>query len=218
MHCLKINHHFKYHNKYLNLIKDKYILIKNYYLITELLYYNKLKEGIYVLIDVEFYYKDFKITSVKKSDINILNEWIILNDKFSVDLFSLDKQLFFRRFLEYYLTEEELFLKIEKDSEIYGVFKGRLELQEKSELFIWLYLIDSRFRNNGLGKSMLMEILQYFKNEYYINSFKVGVNLKNKKAIKFWNNVGFNKLRITKNFFEDNKYETSDLLILNKIS
>ncbi|MGN2370463.1 GNAT family N-acetyltransferase [Clostridium cagae] len=170
------------------------------------------------MIDVEFYYEDFKITSVKKSDINILNEWIILNDKFSVDLFSLDKQLFFRRFLEYYLTEEELFLKIEKDGEIYGVFKGRLELQEKSELFIWLYLIDSRFRNKGIGKNMLMEILQYFKSRYYIDSFKVGVNLKNEKAIKFWNNIGFNKLRITKNFFEDNKYETSDLLILNKIS
>lgn len=91
------------------------------------------------MIDVEFYYEDFKITSVKKNDIDILNEWIILNDKFSVDLFSLDKQLFFRRFLEYYLTEEELFLKIEKDQEIYGVFKGRLELQGKSEMFIWLY-------------------------------------------------------------------------------
>ncbi|MDR5586137.1 MULTISPECIES: GNAT family N-acetyltransferase [Clostridium] len=170
------------------------------------------------MVDVEFYYEDFEITSVKKSDIDRLNKWIILNDKFSVDLFSLDQQLFFRRFLEYYLTEEELFLKIEKDNEIYGVFKGRLELQEKSELFIWLYLIDSRFRNKGLGKNMLIEILQYFKSKYCIECFKVGVNSKNKRAVKFWNNSGFNKLRIAKNFFEDSKYETSDLLILNKIS
>ncbi|WP_252224455.1 GNAT family N-acetyltransferase [Clostridium sp. ZBS2] len=170
------------------------------------------------MVDVEFYYEDFEITSVKKSDIDRLNKWIILNDKFSVDLFSLDQQLFFRRFLEYYLTEEELFLKIEKDNEIYGVFKGRLELQEKSELFIWLYLIDSRFRNKGLGKNMLIEILQYFKSKYCIECFKVGVNSKNNRAVKFWNNSGFNKLRIAKNFFEDSKYETSDLLILNKIS
>ncbi|AOR22667.1 GNAT family N-acetyltransferase [Clostridium taeniosporum] len=170
------------------------------------------------MIDIEFYYGNFKITSVKKCDIDRLNEWIILNDKFNVDLFSLDKQLFYRRFLEYYMTKEELFLKIEKDNEIYAVFKGRLQLDNKSELFIWLYLIDSKFRNKGLGKNILIEILKYFKDKYSIKSFQVGVNSKNEQAINFWNNAGFNKLRIAENFFEDTKYETSDLLILNKIS
>ena len=170
------------------------------------------------MINVEFYYEDFKITSVQESDVDRLNTWIILNDKFNVDLFSLDKQLFFRRFLEYYLTKEELFLKVEKENEIYGLFKGRLELEEKSEMIIWLYLIDLKLRNKGFGTKVLLEILKYFKNEYYIEDFKVGVNSKNKRAIKFWNNIGFNELRLTKNFFEDSKYETSDLLILNKTS
>ncbi|GAA0077286.1 hypothetical protein UT300005_16640 [Clostridium sp. CTA-5] len=168
------------------------------------------------MVNIEFYYEDFKITSVKRDDIDKLNEWIKLNDNFNEDVFSLDKQLFYRRFLEYYLTEEELFLKIEKDNQIYGVFKGRFELEGKSELFIWLYLIDCRFRNMGFGNKILKEILNYFKSLYCVESFKVGVNSENKKAIKFWNTMGFEKVRISKNFFEDNKYNSTDLLILSK--
>ncbi|MBW6408837.1 GNAT family N-acetyltransferase [Clostridium weizhouense] len=168
------------------------------------------------MVNIEFYCEEFKITSVKRDDIDKLNEWIKLNDNFNEDVFSLDKQLFYRRFLEYYLTEEELFLKIEKDNHIYGVFKGRFELEGKSELFIWLYLIDFRFRNMGFGNKILKEILDYFKSLYCVEYFKVGVNSENKKAIKFWNTMGFDKVRISKNFFEDNNYNSTDLLILSK--
>lgn len=168
------------------------------------------------MIDIKFYYKDFKITSVRNCDIDKLNKWIILNDKSNIDLFSLDEQLFFRRFLEYYLANEEVFLKIEKNNEIYGVFKGRLELKEKPELFIWLYLIDNRYRDKGFGKNIMLEIFKYFKKRCCIEIFKVGVNSNNTQGINFWYNVGFNKLRITKNFFEDDKYESSDLIILKK--
>ncbi|SFC31525.1 GNAT family N-acetyltransferase [Clostridium uliginosum] len=170
------------------------------------------------MVNIEFNYDDFKITSVKREDIDELNKWILLNDKCNEDAFSLDRQLFYRRFLEYYLTEEELFIKIEKNNEICGVFKGRFELEEKSELFIWLYIIDSKFRNKGLGNEILKEILKYFKKFYYIELFKVGVNVENKKAINFWNKAGFTKLRISKDFFEDTEENTADLIILTKLA
>ena len=72
------------------------------------------------MLDVAFDYNEYKFRSVKECDINILSRWMKKNN--NEDHVSLtDEQILYRRFLEYYITEDEFFIKVMKSGKIYGI-------------------------------------------------------------------------------------------------
>ncbi len=123
---------------------------------------------------------------------------------------------FMKRFIEYYITENEIFFKILMDDEIIGVVKGRLEGKEDKELFLWFFMLDSKYRGLGMGKAILNILIDYFNHTLGVKIFSSGVCSCNDKAIRFWENNGFKPVRVTKNFFEEME-NNKDLIIFKKI-
>ena len=114
------------------------------------------------MIDIGFKFKDYVVSSVEEDGLEELNNWIKINNREDHTCYSLDSQMFYRRFLEYYVTENEFFLEIHKNNELVGVFKGRLELENKKELFIWLFIIKKELRNEGYGSEIVAGVIEYF--------------------------------------------------------
>lgn len=168
------------------------------------------------MLNVSFNYKDYKLSSVEENDLESLNSWMRENNTEDHTCYSLDNQIFYRRFLEYYVTDNECFLEIYKSGELIGVFKGRLELDDKKELFIWLYIVEKEIRNEGIGSELIDVIIKYFMEGYKIDTVKAGVVQNNLEGISFWDSKGFKAKRIAKDFFSDEVDRGRNLVIMEK--
>lgn len=168
------------------------------------------------MVDIDFEFKDYIVSSVEEDGLEELNNWIKINNSEDYTCYSLDSQMFYRRFLEYYVTENEFFLEIYKNNELVGVFKGRLELENKKELFIWLFIIKKELRNEGYGSEIVEGVIEYFMRLYTIDTIKVGVVQNNLEGISFWNSKGFKVERMTKDFFQDEEENGRNLVIMQR--
>ena len=168
------------------------------------------------MVYVNFNHNEYKFSCVEERDLSVLNLWIKENNQEVSTLDSLDPQLFYRRFLEYYVTEDESFIKVTRNGEIIAVFKGRFEFNKKKELFIWLFIIEKRLRNEGVGTEIINEILECFKKQFNINMVQVGVVEKNIDGISFWKSLGFETRRISENFFQTDEIDNRNLVIMGK--
>ena len=118
-----------------------------------------------------------------------------------------------KRFIEYYITDNEIFLKLQREEEILGVLKGRIE---DDELIIWFFMLGYKYRGKGLGKEIINMLIEHFYITEGIKSFSAAVSSGNKVGAKFWENNDFEAVRITKNFFEDIDKD-KDLIIFKKV-
>jgi ribosomal protein S18 acetylase RimI-like enzyme len=168
------------------------------------------------MVYVNFNYNEYKFSSVEEEDLSALNLWIKENNQEGSILDSLDPQLFYRRFLEYYVTENESFIKVTRNGEIIAAFKGRFEFNKKKELFVWLFIMEKKLRNEGLGTEIINNILECFRKQFNINRVQVGVVEKNINGIAFWNSLGFETMRIAKNFFQTDDINNGNLVIMGK--
>lgn len=168
------------------------------------------------MIDIGFEFKDYVVSSVEEDGLEELNNWIKINNSEDHTCYSLDSQMFYRRFLEYYVTENECFLEIHKNNELVGVFKGRLELENKKELFIWLFIIKKELRNEGYGSEIVEGVIEYFIRQYTIDTIKVGVVQNNLEGISFWDSKGFKVERVAKDFFQDEEENGRNLVIMQR--
>ena len=166
------------------------------------------------MIQINFNYEDYKFSSINEKDVVELNEWIINNGRESSSCTSLDPQILYRRFLEYYFTEDEVYLKINKANNMIGIFKGRIE--ENSRFFIWLFIIDKELRNKGIGSKLLEELTSYLEQDKGIKDIRVGVAESNQEAIAFWKRCYFKIDRISKNFFEGPNSQQKDMIIMKR--
>ena len=167
------------------------------------------------MLDVAFDYDGYKFRSVKECDINILSRWMKKNN--NEDHVSLtDEQILYRRFLEYYITEDEFFIKVIKDEKIYGVIKGNITRENDMELFLWMFIIDKKNRDRGEGKKIIESFFEYACKKYSLVRIKVGVSSENKKALDFWKCLGFQVYRVSKNIFETSDEIFENLVLMNK--
>ncbi|WP_143315660.1 GNAT family N-acetyltransferase [Clostridium sp. HBUAS56017] len=168
------------------------------------------------MVNVDFKYEDYAFESVTENDLQLLSEWIKENSEEDNNCYSLEPQIFYRRYLEYYVASGESFIKVSKEGKIIAVFKGRFEMEKGNELFIWLFIIDKKLRNRGEGSIIISKVIEYFKMNFFIDKVEVGVVQSNLGGISFWNSLGFHVSRVTKGFFDgDNDYERN-LVIMNK--
>jgi len=168
------------------------------------------------MVYVNFNYNEYDFSSVEEDDLSALNLWIKKNNQEESNLDSLDPQLFYRRFLEYYVTKDESFIKVTRNGKIIATFKGRFEFNKKKELFIWLFITEKELRNEGIGTEIINKILEYFKKQFNINMVQVGVVEKNINGISFWSSLGFETMRISKNFFQTEEINNRNLVIMGK--
>ncbi|WP_052447288.1 GNAT family N-acetyltransferase [Clostridium polynesiense] len=171
------------------------------------------------MLNLNVIHDDIVISSINKEDICCVQKWIekqnhCLDERIYAN--SLDMDEFMKRFIEYYVCEDEIFFKIEKDSKIIGLVKGRLEHKETQELFIWFFMVDTELRNKGIGRKILNVIMDYFNNNMDTKVFSAGVCSSDTKAINFWEENCFSLVRITKNFFKADEDE-GDLMVYKKI-
>lgn len=168
------------------------------------------------MFDINLSFEDIKITSVEKEDLVLIQKWINIQDiDESFNKKPLPFKDFFERFLEYYVSENEMFLKIEKQHNIIGIFKGRMEFKKTNEMIIWYFLMDNRYRNIGIGSKIVKHIVDYAHINMNIDDFSVMVMDGNHKALSFWHKQGFELIRVAKDFFQVEEKQ-KDMMVLRK--
>jgi RimJ/RimL family protein N-acetyltransferase len=169
------------------------------------------------MFDINIHFEDITISSIEQENVIEIQKWINTQDNYDGKALvkPLDFDEFVERFIEYYMSESEFFLKIKKSDKLIGIFKGRVEFKNPNEVLIWCYIIDGSLREKGYGTKILNNILSYFKNNLGIVNFSTGIVEGNMKAIRFWNKNRFSLLRISKNFFNIEGKEF-DMLILKR--
>jgi hypothetical protein len=155
------------------------------------------------MFEVCINYKDINISSIVMEDIKYIQQW--LNEKNKLVYYGNDDYLatseFNEIFLEYYVSESEIFLKILKANRLIGIFKGRIEFKSKNIIWISCFVLEYLYLDNNEGNIMLNEILEFFLQNYGITEFLIGVSVKEKKTLKLLKSNGFKLLRISNDFF-----------------
>ena len=168
------------------------------------------------MLNIQFKYEEYEFSSIEETDLDILSEWIKSNNDNDNTCYSLDNQIFYRRFLEYYMTDSESFIKVCKEDKIVAVFKGRVELEKKNRLFIWLFVVDKSLRNKGVGTKIIETIMNYFIKTYNIETIEAGVIENNTSGIDFWNSMKFTVQRTVEDFFDDGEGKERNLVIMKR--
>jgi hypothetical protein len=164
-------------------------------------------------IDIKF--DGISINSVEKDDIFKIENWI--NDQ---QVFNIDAQKnygikeFYERYLEYYVSEGEYFLKVQCGSKLIGIIKGRIEFKNPNEVWIMCYLIEYSLYDD-ISTTIINGFLKHLYENYGIRNFYTFVSASNHEILKFWKSNNFEISRVTSNFLELNS-EDRDVLILKK--
>lgn len=167
------------------------------------------------MFDITINFDDITITSIEKKDIIAIQEWInSQNTNYSNRTLKIKE--INERFLEYYVSEGEFFLKIKKSRNLIGILKGRIEFKNSIEVWIWCFVIDSELRSQNIGSRILGEMEKYFNKIYGISTLFTIISNDNSRELKFWERNKFKLQRVSKDFFNvDDNY--IDMLILKKI-
>lgn len=166
-------------------------------------------------IDIKF--DDISIVNVEKEDVvkikNCINNQYVYNID---DGLKYDIHEFYERYLEYYVSEGEFFLKVLFTGELVGIIKGRIEFKNPNEVWIMCYLIEPRMHEADVSSRIINEFSRHLYDNYGMCNFYAFEKANNNEMLKLWKNNNFKISRVTSNFLEiDSKKK--DLLILKKI-
>jgi len=123
---------------------------------------------------------------------------------------------FYDRYLEYYVSEGEYFLKVLCGSELIGIIKGRIEFKNPNEVWIMCYLIEYKLQHDKMSSTIINEFLKHLYGSYGICNFYTFVPTNNQDMLKLWKKNNFEIIRVTNNFLEIDS-EDKDIFILKKI-
>lgn len=168
------------------------------------------------MFDVNIGYKEIKISSIEKEDVNDIYKWcnkenVFIEGRENV----LELKELYERFLEYYVSECEIFLKILKNDKLIGIFRGRAEFKNPNLLWISCFTLESKYLKTDKAKEILNNILSYFSNNFGINNFLFGVPFEDKEILNILKDSGFEVERISNDFFIG-KEKKSNTIILKK--
>jgi RimJ/RimL family protein N-acetyltransferase len=168
------------------------------------------------MFNIDIKIDDISIISVEKRDIFKIESFINNQQALNIEAQkNYGIKEFYERYLEYYMSEGEYFLKVLWDSELIGIIKGRIEFKNPNEVWIMCYLIEFELYNTEMSKTIINEFLKYLYKNYGIRNFYTFVSVNNSEMLKIWKNNGFEINRVTSNFLEIDS-EAEDILILKK--
>jgi len=166
------------------------------------------------MFDIHLNIDDIVVSSIEREDIVSIQKWI--NDQ-NCSVKDNEKPLglreFYERFLEYYVSESEFFLKISKENKLIGVLKGRIEFKNTNEVWLWYFLLDNQLRSKGIGSKIIKSLKNYFANGLGMNSIYTGVCEQDTRVLRFWNKNGFTLVRVSKGYF-NSENKNLDMIIL----
>lgn len=168
------------------------------------------------MFDIEIAFEDIEISSVQKEDVTDIQNWMQEQMSKNAEIVWTNIEELGDRFLEYYMSENEFFLKIVKDKKIIGILKGRVEFKNPNEVLIWCYILDTELRGKGIGSRILFEVINYFENDLGIYDFSTSIIDGSKGAERFWMKNKFELHRISKSFFNVEGEEKDMLLYKRK--
>ncbi|QGU94904.1 GNAT family N-acetyltransferase [Clostridium bovifaecis] len=142
--------------------------------------------------------QDIKISSIEKEDLEKVYQWLSCEDSF------IEYRQFYERFLEYYLSECEFFLKINKNSNLIGIIKGKVEFKNPNEVWLSYFILESRMRNQGIGSEILNGIINYFFKDCGIVKFYVKVKENNFKSLVFLRKNNFSPIKLSQGIGDKN--------------
>ena len=165
-------------------------------------------------IDIKF--DDISIISVEKEDVATIESWINKQQILNIDAgknYGINE--FYERYLEYYLSEGEYFLKVLCGSKLIGVIKGRIEFKNPNEVWIMCYLLEFKLYAEDISTTIIKKFLEHLYENYGIRNFYTFVSTNNHDMLRLWKNNSFEISRVTSNFLKIDS-EDSDILILKK--
>jgi hypothetical protein len=166
-------------------------------------------------IDIKF--DDVSIINVEKEDIFKIKNWINNQHVYNIeDGLNYGIREFYERYLEYFVSEGEYFLKVLCKNKLIGILKGRIEFKNPNEVWIMCYLIESQMYGSDLSTRIITEFSKHFHGNYGISNFYTFVSANNSNMLKLWKNNNFEISRVTNNFLEIDSKD-KDMLILKKI-
>jgi len=167
------------------------------------------------MFDIDMQFDDVDICSIENEDVIFVQNWFNSEQGFCDKNASIDLHEFHKRFLEYYASECEFFLKINKNNKFIGIIKGRIEFKNPNEVWFSCYLLDNKERGKGLGTKIINYVVKGFNESYGISSFSVAVELENPAMLRFWKNNSFEIQRMCKNLYGVQN-EFKELLLLRR--
>ena len=169
------------------------------------------------MFQISINYKDINISSVVMEDIKSIQQWF--NEKNQLVYYGNDEYLGISElneiFLEYYVSESEIFLKIIKANEVIGLFKGRLEFKDKNIIWISCFVLEHLNLDSNEENIILDEILKFFLHNYGISEFLIGVSVKEKETLNLLKSNGFKLVRISNDFLISNE-DSSNTMIMKR--
>lgn len=158
------------------------------------------------MLDVNFIYNNIHVNSIEHKDIEKVGNWLLKKDDINNKIFSIKE--FNDRFLEYYISESEFFLKAEINNRIIGIIKGRIEFRNENQIWFWYFNVE----NKSLASIILKKIIEFFRDEFSINAFYAVVDEKS-KLMEFYKENQFVLDRVSKKFFKTDE-DNLDMFIL----
>jgi ribosomal-protein-alanine N-acetyltransferase len=122
-----------------------------------------------------------------------------LRKVYEVELESFDHPYPFSVFLNFLLKEPNGFLIAKMNDQIVGYVIG---VTEKNIGTIVSIAVKKDYRRKGIGKKLLDYIIEYFKLKN-ISIINLQVRIDNYEAISFYENNGFKKVKILKNYYSN---------------
>ena len=166
------------------------------------------------MLELEINFNDINVSNVEKKDLTQIQAWMEVEKQFAYGENSLEE--LYERYLESYISECEFFLKINKKNELIGILKGRLEFKNPNEVWIWFFYLNNEYRTIDVGVKIIQELINYFFDEYGIEICFTRIIKDDGENVGFWKNIGFNIVRMVKDFYcIDGKY--MDMLIMKKV-
>ncbi|WP_315116949.1 GNAT family N-acetyltransferase [uncultured Clostridium sp.] len=167
------------------------------------------------MLDIEFDLQDINILNIQKEDEEIIQHWLYEQCEFyEGDIYPIEIDKLHDRFLEYYISENEFFVKIQHDGKLIGIIKGRIEFKNPTEAWVWCIMLDYRYRNLGIGSNIINELNKYLIREYGVANLYTTI-VENPKTINFLKKNGYKIIRSSKNYYDINGKQM-DMLILKK--
>ncbi|HEY5501100.1 MAG TPA: GNAT family N-acetyltransferase [Candidatus Humimicrobiaceae bacterium] len=169
------------------------------------------------MFNIAIKFDNISIVNVEKEDVFKIKNWINNQHVYNIDDgLNYDTREFYERYLEYYVSEGEYFLKVLCGSELIGIIKGRIEFKNPNEVWIMCYLIEDKMHAADVSSTIINQFSRHLYESYGICNFYTFAKVNNNEMLKLWKNNNFEISRVTSNFIEIDSKD-KDILILKKI-
>lgn len=164
--------------------------------------------------------EDFLFRDIKKDELDLV---LKLYNESEEAMFAtgIDRRLSIddirEKYLEVLVSSHEFFIGIftKDEIEMIGIIKGRIDYDNNEELWILSFLMNSNYRNSGIGKKCINTLIAFMNKTYDIKTVFTGIIAINAIGIMFWKNLGFRYYRTIEQFINlNNVFE--DYIIMKK--